>query len=531
MRLSSRVLPAVLLLGITATSVLGLNPFLEGGEFGFGDAPLAEFGGEEVDTAEGETPPKIIIEKVIAYPANDTTNSTDVVVLRNVGGQTQDLKGWRLVDSEGDGPNAFKFGQEGCEDFSSIAPSEKLEILPETEDQPCGFVFNVNFRDQVSLLNAAGEVAANVSWDALQQGEVIKLFPDGNYRVLEESGDVIATLEALGNYTIFLQALEKLKLTEQLMAETDPDYDGVQFPEPPPPPPLDPQFPAWFGFSVNRSALPPPPPPPPPPPLPKEGVPKLGPYTLLAPDDQAFEDWRCWIAGPGKDPVTVEFILDLPELKDIILYHILSGAWTSENLKNNTAILTTKIADLVPLRGGRVTEGSILLHDSCVDKPTSDGISCVEQAEFGKCQDAFMVSPLAAQWPGGFCQKTCERCSCDPDEGSFCAEVVLPDVMAGNGVIHGISRILFAPPFFEPVEPLEPASRGKKKGKSKTPKSTSRTSGSASVSVSSGTRSSTNVTTTTTSTTDTDTDSSTAPKPKPSPNAPRTLGLRTPQDG
>lgn len=64
-----------------------------------------------------------------------------------------------------------------------------------------------------------------------------------------------------------------------------------------------------------------------------------------------------------------------------------------------------------------------MLHDSCIDKPTPDPFQCFEQVEFNKCFDPFMVSPLGAQWQGGFCQRTCGRCTCDPDEGAFCAEV------------------------------------------------------------------------------------------------------------
>lgn len=144
---------------------------------------------------------------------------------------------------------------------------------------------------------------------------------------------------------------------------------------------------------------------------------------ILAPTDEAFENIRGQIAGPGKDPVSMEYLLELPELRDIILYHILPGAWTSEYLKNNTAIPTTKLAEIVPMSDGAMTEGVLMLHDSCVDKPTPDAITCDDQALFGKCYDPFMVSPLGAQWQGGFCQRSCGRCTCDPTQGTYCAEV------------------------------------------------------------------------------------------------------------
>jgi len=54
----------------------------------------------------------------------------------------------------------------------------------------------------------------------------------------------------------------------------------------------------------------------------------------------------------------------------------------------------------------------------------------------------------AAQWQGGFCQRTCQRCDCSPGSGVQCSIVQNADIDASNGVIHGISRVLFPPPVF-----------------------------------------------------------------------------------
>lgn len=63
-------------------------------------------------------------------------------------------------------------------------------------------------------------------------------------------------------------------------------------------------------------------------------------------------------------------------------------------LRNNTAIYTAKGVEVVPIVDGCQTEGKIALHDSCVDKPTGDNFTCIEQRNFGKCDFPFMVSPL-----------------------------------------------------------------------------------------------------------------------------------------
>lgn len=69
----------------------------------------------------------------------------------------------------------------------------------------------------------------------------------------------------------------------------------------------------------------------------------------------------------------------------------------------------------VHLSGGVVcvAEGQIAFSDQCVDLPTQ-AYTCEEQAAFGSCYDPFMVTPQAL-WQGGYCQKTCGRCSCNPE--------------------------------------------------------------------------------------------------------------------
>ena len=126
-------------------------------------------------------------------------------------------------------------------------------------------------------------------------------------------------------------------------------------------------------------------------------------------------------------------------------------------LRNNTAIYTAKGVEIVPIVDGCQTEGKIALHDSCVDKPTGDNFTCSEQRAFQKCDFPFMVSPLAAQWQGGFCQRTCQRCDCSPGSGVQCSIVQNVDIDASNGVIQGISRVLFPPPVFTKEQAIKDA--------------------------------------------------------------------------
>eukprot|EP00210_Caulerpa_lentillifera_P009448 g9009.t1 len=391
--------------------------------FGFGTTPLTELLTDDAPLREGSTPPNVIIERVISLPG-EGENETDLVVLRNVGGQTADLTDWRLTDRDVNSEDAYTFGNEGCEDQVTLSPAIKVELRPHTAENPCGFDFSINFRDEINLIDDNGNIVSTVSWSESEVGTSVRILADGSYDQVPENLDVIETLEELGDYTVLLKVLRRLNLTDDLKARNNPNYSGVKIVEPEAPV-VDPQFPAHFGFAVNRSRLSPSPEPTPSPEPPKEGIPRRGPYTILAPNDAAFDDFRAQIAGPGNRPVSEEFMLDLPEMEDIMLYHVIGGAWTSEYLRNNTPIFTAKGVEVVPFTDGFMNEGLIRLHDACIDKPTPDAYDC------------------------GFCERTCGRCTCDPRGGAPCADVTMADVISSNGVIHTVSRILFPPPVFK----------------------------------------------------------------------------------
>jgi hypothetical protein len=64
-------------------------------------------------------------------------------------------------------------------------------------------------------------------------------------------------------------------------------------------------------------------------------------------------------------------------------------------LRNNTPIYTAQGVEVVPFADGCMTEGKLMLHDSCIDKPTTDNFTCEEQRAFGKCDFPFMVVSTA----------------------------------------------------------------------------------------------------------------------------------------
>eukprot|EP01025_Chloroclados_australasicus_P011069 TRINITY_DN147_c0_g1_i5.p1 TRINITY_DN147_c0_g1~~TRINITY_DN147_c0_g1_i5.p1 ORF type:complete len:484 (+),score=62.98 TRINITY_DN147_c0_g1_i5:3360-4811(+) len=400
---------------------------------------------------QGLTPAKVIIEKVVAYP---DTGSEDMVVLRNMGGQVADLTSWTMTDSKGD--PVYTFGTPGCEGNATIPPQEFLVITPQNEFNPCGFTFGISFRDALILYNFGGEVVANVTWESSEKGSAIR-YVDGRYVQVVEIATVVDVLNSVEEFSIFATAIKSVGLDGTLQGAFNPNYDGVEIPSPPSPS-FTVEFPWWFGFTQDRSLFSPPPPPPPPPPSPPLGeVPTLGPYTIFAPTNEAF-DQLLLLLGGGRVRVPLQAFLNLPELEDILLYHIYYGEYTTDFMFNNTGIKSVLGSEVVVMKDARWTEGQIALNDACVDKPTT-GYPCAQQLEFDKCYEPFMISPLASGWQGGFCQKTCQRCNCNDAEGNTCAKIEYPDILAGNGVVHGISRVMFAPPIFDEIaveEEIEP---------------------------------------------------------------------------
>ncbi|GMH44355.1 hypothetical protein BSKO_12289 [Bryopsis sp. KO-2023] len=442
-------------LGILAGSIGGgaaLNPLEI--TFGFNTPQVELMDFDDLLLEEGDRAPRIVIEKVVSFSEDD---SKDMIVLRNIGGQTFDLTGWRLTDAEGLEPHLFG-EKKGCESFSTIPPGQKMIIEVQSVRNPCGFPFSMSFKDEISLISPEGKLVGNVGWDQSQNGMVIQRGMDGKFGVFDERKNILEKLirlEAEGKFSFFLEALNRTGLSDALSRTPDPNYDPamilhaqeLKF---------SPQFPSWFGYPTNRSdALLDDP-------LPfldelptEDGIPVLGPYTVFLPTDEAFEQFRIHIAGPDREPPQMEYIMGLPQLRDILLYHIAPGLYTSDLLSNKTVIQTARDSELVSFTEGGITEGKIMLNDACLDKPTPDGLACEVQKLYGKCDEPFMRSRLGAQWIGGFCQRTCDRCYCGVDAGGVCATVVWPDLMASNGVIHGIDRLLFPPPVFDQEESPE----------------------------------------------------------------------------
>uniref|UniRef100_A0A383WQB5 FAS1 domain-containing protein n=1 Tax=Tetradesmus obliquus TaxID=3088 RepID=A0A383WQB5_TETOB len=395
----------------------------------------------------GSTQAKLIIQSVTPIPG---AGNTAQVVIRNIGGQTANITGYRLTGTAGgnesDSSNTLYIANDRrCRENGTVPSGQSLFFKPVSNNNPCGFPFQLGSGGTVTLSDYNGAPVSAMSWTNATEGTEVMVTPDGSAAVrVPGNQNVIEVLRSLGDYQTFVLALQAAGLDQALIAASDPNYTGPKLPEQ--------QYvidlPWWFAGAQAAGAAPPPPPPPAAPQAPPPvGVPASGPYTIFAPNDDAFDAMLLNLGG-GQRKLPLDQLLRLPQLNNILMYHIVPGQYTSAFLRNNTPIYTAQGVEVVPFADGCMTEGRLMLHDSCIDKPTADNYTCEEQRAFGKCDFPFMVSSLAAQWQGGFCQRTCKRCDCSPTSGIICSTVISPDVQANNGVIHGISRVLFPPPTF-----------------------------------------------------------------------------------
>ncbi|GMH33014.1 hypothetical protein BSKO_00848 [Bryopsis sp. KO-2023] len=381
---------------------------------------------------EGGTPPRVVFERVLPFPEK---GANDIVVLRNIGGQTADLRGWWMVDAL-EGSRPFVFGEKlMCDEYEFIPPAGRLTMSVLSRHNRCGFLFNLSVRDTLYLYNADDELVDVLMWGSSERGQALRRQPNGFFQWFSERRNVLETLRDMGTYTIFLEALKVTGLDQTLSATARRYYSGPHLPKAT----KIPLFPSYFGFARKREA----PRTPPPPQHPQPGVPTRGPFTILAPDDDAMLSAIRQIGGEHE--FGVEEFLGLPELKDIIMYHIIPGRWTSDFFQTGRPIFTARASEVVPLMEGRMAEGKVFLSDRCVDKPTPGKYTCRQQKDFNKCGERFMKDALGAGWVGGFCERTCGRCECDSDS---CAEVVQLDIVSSNGIVHSLNRLLFPPPVF-----------------------------------------------------------------------------------
>jgi len=395
-----------------------------------------------------ETPADVVISAVLAEPIG---RQREFVQLKNLGGQTQDLEGWKLTLTNGEEEEesfVFGNGKDGCP--SKIDPLDSLLVLKKSPDNPCGFEFKMGPSENLVLFEAGADAEGvdSMTWGNVGQGIVLYRSSDDSYEKAPQNveGDVLNTLQRLGGFNSMITFLRHFGLDNILEGR------GVRHTD------------KWHNKIVREMDY-------------------DIPYTLFAIKDEQWEKFFKDMAGEWAPPLTAPELLEIDDalVFDIITFLMVQESWNSRSLNLKMGGKTSMAFPTAHPDRKAVLQlddsGTIRLNYDCVDSPSPDEFGCAIQRGWGKCQEDWMNdNGFFSGRPLGYCEYECEKCYCDPLEDN-CAKTVITDVTASSGkkgIVHVIDRLIEAPPIMpewvamdENGNPIEKKKVEKKKEKKK----------------------------------------------------------------
>mmetsp|Transcript_11420 Transcript_11420/g.29464 ORF Transcript_11420/g.29464 Transcript_11420/m.29464 type:complete len:431 (-) Transcript_11420:63-1355(-) len=372
------------------------------------------------------------VEFMKVLPEGDGAQQ-ETIVIKNNGDQPQDLKGWSIVDTSKQGANVYWFGGDDaafkskpvkwCSNWTELATEQEFTLQPFDRDrfsssfEPCGFRFKLGFDGQLELRNAQQQPVDRVSWTEAKPGMAVYRM-GSTFVPFMENQDLKSSIKSAPVLSTFAKALHSTGILDKYLKSGEP----IKFEED-----------SWMAKQLQRS-----------------GYAKSyykGPWTVFAPSDEAFKDFMKEMGWFGMT-LTEEELLAMPELEDILLYHIVLGQEWSSGVKNATGLVSMKDGAEVAVFHGE--NGEFYVHDDCVDRPSPDDYGCEMQAEWRKCgedwvQDEGLFSGRAL----GYCERSCGRCTCD---GGQCGRADIYDIPASNGVLHVIDKVMYPAPAYDKPE-------------------------------------------------------------------------------
>lgn len=148
-----------------------------------------------------------------------------------------------------------------------------------------------------------------------------------------------------------------------------------------------------------------------------------GPYTLFAPTDEAFDKLPVEQFQALLDPANKEVLVEL--LKN----HVVEGRLTGGDFIDKTQEVTTLAGNTIKVEG----KGELLLRNAAAPRLTThEGKVALEPAIIEASVPLVKIIDAgggAVPGEGG-------------DDGVDASVVILPDLTAGNGIIHAVSDVL-----------------------------------------------------------------------------------------
>jgi hypothetical protein len=354
----------------------------------------------------------------------------ETIIIKNIDQEAVDLTGWSIIDKASPSANVYWFGGDNaqfksqpvkwCANFTDLGPEKEFTLKPFNRDrfdslfEPCGFRFSLGFSGELELRNKQLQAVDRVTWASAKPGMAIYRM-GSQYVPFMENQDLKSSIKSAPVLTIFGKALHSTGLLDKLLKEGE----SIKIEED-----------SWMAKSLARS-----------------GYAKTyykGPWTVFAPSDDAFRAFMKEMGWFGMT-LTEEELLAMPELEEILKYHIVMGQEWSTGVQNATGLVSMKDGAEIAIFHGE--DGELFVHDDCVDRPSPDEYGCEMQAEWRKCKEDWVQDEgLFSGRALGYCERSCGRCTCD---GGQCGRASIYDIPSSNGVLHVIDKVMYPAPVYE----------------------------------------------------------------------------------
>ena len=297
---------------------------------------------------------KVQFMKVLPTP---TTGQRESIIIKNVGSEPVDLTGWSVVDKSKRALNSFYFGGDSatmqrapvkwCSNWTTLAPDQEFTLKPFNRDRfssafdPCGFRFSLDFDGQLELRNKARNPVDIVAWTKAKPGMAVYRMNDRFIPFVENqdlktsircaafpplrrhrrsrrnpkkltTSSFVSLRRAAPVLSTFAKALHSTGLLDDLLKEGS----SIKVAED-----------SWMAKALARTGY--------------EKTYYKGPWTIFAPSDAAFKDFMKEMGWMGMT-LTEEELLAMPELEEILKYHIILGQEWSASIRNATGLLSMK---------------------------------------------------------------------------------------------------------------------------------------------------------------------------------------------
>ena len=406
---------------------------------------------ETVSEVDSNADARVVLTSIILHP-NRGVGQRQQVGIKNMGDAPIDLEGWRLTNEPEKNDTGFVFGEthrEKCLHVKTVVPSKGTAVYHAKEAAgrlPCTLNFDLAKGQTLKLFDPEGNLKANLKLDFNGGGEYALAPGGGDYwNVQSNKGrTLMETIDRMGHFKHFARILRHFQFDRALAGLGRKRWQSCGPVAYYPYYACHTQYDEEYGIYYRNA-----------------------PFTVFAPTDEAIERMLKDMGGsyPGAVPLTMEEYLSLDDgqvASDMAKYHVIKGyELTTKFIQPNSTLPfvhlptnrnNSEIVAFVDYRSH-----SMCVHKDCVEAHTQDEFGCGQQVAWNKCEEDWMNDAgLFSRRELGYCEISCGKCE---KTAETCMDVPIKDILAKNGVLHGIGAVLPIPeiiPVYVPPPPPEP---------------------------------------------------------------------------